>query len=313
MAELNWSDVQEQLVKDAVNKAFTEASVAMRMFRKPVGPVPGGTELVRNERIEVQISDDGPPTVRLNSFHDAVNLRLVNLSINVELTSEQVADESLSNALFSFRRAASTLALEQDRVVFAGYGRGFVNENSAFVVNQVDPQKGLADLPARYGFTGISGPPGVSLGQLIIRAIVDATKQLTGDSQPAPFACVLGSDLYGAVNDPSPSLVFPADRLPALMRLNSDGGVVEESRHIDRQTGIVVSLGGNAVDLVIGTPPTVQYLQRLPNARFLFRVYMRSTLRIRDDVTPPVAGFRVLPTAARYAVEAARVRALRGL
>jgi uncharacterized linocin/CFP29 family protein len=304
MAELNWTDAQWQSVNAAVNEAFGRASVASA-FLPLYGPVAGSAETVRNEHL--QRVGAQPVTVRLDAFHDAVNLRLVNLTVNVELTSEQVADETLSNALLAFRRAANILALEQDRVVFAGYGRGFVNENSTAVVNRVDPQKGLADLPARYGFPPLLARTGVSLGQLVVTAVVTAMNTLEGNSHPAPFACVLGNSLYEAVHDPSASLVLPADRVTPLLK----GGPLLRSGQINLETGIVVSLASNAVDIVIGTPPTVQFLQRQPNARFLFRVYLRFALRIRDQARLPVAGFRVLPDATRIAREAAKVRSLR--
>jgi hypothetical protein len=298
------------MVNDGVTQALKDASASKFLWR--YGDVPPGAEIVRNERIQrVPGALPGAPvTVRLNSFHDAVNLRLVNLTVNVELSSEQVADATLSNALLAFWAAANTLALEQDRVVFAGYGRGFVRENSPCVVNQVDPQVGLADLPARYGFPGLvwPQPPPATLGQLVVTAVVNAMNTLEGNSHPAPFACVLGNTLYEAVHDPSASLVLPADRVTPMLK----GGPLLRSGQIDPETGIVVSLAGNEVDIVVGTPPTVQFLQRQANARFLFRVYLRFVLRIRDNASPPVAGFRVLPGAQRIALEAGRLRALRG-
>ena len=304
MAELNWSDAQWQKVKDAVTEAFGKASVASA-FLPLYGPVTGGTETVRNEHLE-RAPGVRPVTVRLNSFHDAVNLRLVNLTVNVELSSEQVADETLSNAMLAFRRAANILALEQDRVVFAGFGRGFLNENSPAVVNQVDPQKGLADLPARFGFAGLALPqPNVTLGQLVVSAVVNAMNTLEGDSHPAPFACVLGNTLFQAVHDPSESLVLPADRVTPMLK----GGPLLRSGQIDATTGIVVAFASGAVDIVVGTPPTVQFLQRQPDARFFFRVYTRFVLRLRD-VKPPVAGFRIRPNPPEIAREAARIRLL---
>ena len=156
MAELNWTDAQWQNVNAAVTEAFGKASVASA-FLPMYGPLAGSAEIVRNERLQ-QDDTSTPPTIRLDRDHSGVNLRLVNLTVNVELSSEQVADETLSNALLAFRRAANILALEQDRVVFAGYSRGFADENSTFVVNQVEPQKGLADLPARYGFPPVESP-----------------------------------------------------------------------------------------------------------------------------------------------------------
>jgi uncharacterized linocin/CFP29 family protein len=307
MAELNWSDAQWQTVNDAVTEAFGKASVTSA-FLPLYGPVAGSTETVRNERLVRVAGVPGTPiTISLNAFHDAVNLRLVNLTANVELSSEQVADEALSNALLTFRRAANILALEQDRVVFAGFGRGFARENSPAVVNHVDPQMGLADLPARSGFNPLVVPRGGTLGQKIVTAVVTAMNTLEGNSHPAPFACVLGDKLFVAVHDPSASLVLPADRVTPLLR----GGPLSRSGQIEPDTGIVVSLAANAVDIVVGTPPGVQFLQRQGDARFLFRVYERFALRIRDAATPPVAGFRIPPDAAQITKEAARLQALR--
>jgi hypothetical protein len=78
---------------------------------------------------------------------------------------------------------------------------------------------------------------------------------------------------------------------------------------MDPNTGIVVSRAGDTVDVVVATEPTVQFLQRTDNARFLFRVYERFVLRIRDRNQPPMAGFRVGPTAADRAAERNILRA----
>jgi hypothetical protein len=103
---------------------------------------------------------------------------------------------------------------------------------------------------------------------------------------------VLGSELFNRVHDPSKSLVLPADRITPLLK----GGPLLRSGKMDENAGIVVSLSGNAVDIVVGTPPTVQFLQRNSDAKFLFRTYERFVLRIRDKVRSPVAGFRIRPT-----------------
>src|SRR5262245_61368283 len=94
MDQLNWSDAQWQKVKDAVTEAFNKASVASA-FLPLYGPLSGSAEIVRNERLK---QDDGtsPPTIRLDGDHPDVNLKLVNLTTNVALSSEQVADETLS-------------------------------------------------------------------------------------------------------------------------------------------------------------------------------------------------------------------------
>src|SRR5688572_17826181 len=105
MADLNWSDAQWQKVNDAITEAFGRASVASA-FLPLYGPLPGSAETVRNERLK-EDDPSKPLTVTLDSDHDAVNLKLVNITVKVELSSEQVADETLSNGLLAFRRAAN--------------------------------------------------------------------------------------------------------------------------------------------------------------------------------------------------------------
>jgi len=295
MADLNWSDAQWQKVKDAVTEAFGKASVASA-FLPCYGPLAGSTETVRNERL---IRDDTttPRVVRLDADHDAVNLKLVNLTVNVVLSSEQVADETLSNATLAFRRAANILAQEQDRIVFAGFNRGSRSDDSQFVVNNIGPQQGLADGPARLRFRGLNQATGV--GRAVVSAVVDAIHRLEDSLHPAPFACVLGNELFNRVHDPSRSLVLPADRITPLLK----GGPLLRSGQMEDIAGIVVSLAGNAVDIVVGTPPTVQFLQRQTDAKFVFRVYERFVLRIRDKSQPPVAGFRIRPSDAERSDE----------
>ena len=308
MADLNWSDAQWQKVNDCVTEAFGKASVASA-FLPLYRPLSGSAETVRNERLIVGLPG-APTTVSLDADHDDANLRFVNLTVNVDLSSEQVAEDSLSNAMLAFRRAANILAQEEDRVVFEGYNRGTVASLSPFVRPNTPAQRGLADLRARarfddlnvyrtqiaaQGLLGVAGAAGLagaigaaaSIGPAVVSAVVAAISQLERDSNPSPFFCVLGTDLFDRAHDPTPSLVLPADRILPLLK----GGSLLRSGMMDANTGIVVSLSAGAVDLIVGTPPTVQFLQRTAGGRFLFRVYERFALRIRDEVTQPFAGF----------------------
>ena len=87
--------------------------------------------------------------------------------------------------------------------------------------------------------------------------------------------------------------MLPADRITPMLK----GGPLLRSGQMDVGTGIVVSQAGNTIDVVVGTEPIVQFLQRTGQARFLFRVYERFVLRIRDQNPDqrPVAGFRIGP------------------
>ena len=277
MAELSWTEAQWQKINDAVTEAFGKASVATA-FLPCYGPLAGGTETVRNERLSEK---DGTTTINLDADHDAANLKLVNLTVKVELSSEQVADETIANALLAFRRAANILAQEEDRIVFDGYKRG--GKDSRFVANALDPQQGLADALARLDFVSLVDRRGPS----VVTAVVKAIEKLEDTSNPGPFACILGNKLFEAVHEPTSSMVLPADRITPIVK-----GPLLRSGKMDEHTGIVVSLSANAVDIVVGNPPTVQFLQRTEEGRFLFRVYERFVLRLRDIVRPPVAGFK---------------------
>ena len=269
MAELNWSDAQWQRVNDAVKDSFEKSSVA-GSFLECYGPLLGSAETVRNERLIDPL--DNNLTISLDGDHDAANLKLVNLTVKVELSSEQVAEDALSNAILAFRRAANILAQEEDRIVFQGYGRGD-DKDSRFVANTIRPQKGLADMPARQAFRDVEGTI-KNRGQALVSAVVEAIQSLEDNSNTSPFACILGNKLFNAAYAPTDSLVLPADRITPLLK----GGPLLRSGQMNSSTGIVVSLAGKAIDLVVGTPPSVQFLQRTPEARFLFRVYERFVL-----------------------------------
>jgi uncharacterized linocin/CFP29 family protein len=302
MSELNWSDGQWQKVKDSVTEAFAKASIA-NAFLPCYGPLSGSAETVRNEVIvQNPANPPRPNTISLDADYLDVNVKLVTVTVNVELSSEQVAEEALSNATLAFRRAANILAQEEDRVVFQGYGRGFPPDNSRFVKAATGPHQGLADLPARRRFRSLNPMVG-GAGQAVVSAVVRAVSDLDDRFHPAPFACVMGNRLFGDANTPTQSLVLPADRIAPLLR----GGPFLCSGTIDTNSGIIVSLAGNDVDIVVATPPTVQFLQRNEFAKFIFRVYERFVLRIRDTIYPPVAGFRIQPTPALTAAERQRL------
>jgi len=291
MGDLNWTDDGWRKVKDAVTDTFGKASVASA-FLPLYGPLASSAETVRNERLLDTDSFQKPLT--LDGDHNAANLKLVNLTVRVKLSSEQIADESMSNALLAFRRAGHILALEQDQIVFEGHARK--GKDSDFVANTVGPQKGLADYDTRQTFTKlvVNPPPGGAdagintTGLAVVSAVVGAIRRLEDDSHSTPFACVLGNELFEAVQQPSFAFVLPSDRITPLLK-----GPLLRSGKMDAATGIVVSLGTNSVDIVVGTPPTVQFLQRTKDAKFLFRVYVRFALRIRDKKKPPVAGFTI--------------------
>jgi uncharacterized linocin/CFP29 family protein len=69
------------------------------------------------------------------------------------------------------------------------------------------------------------------------------------------------------------------------------GGPVLRSGSLADDYGIVVAVSAEPFDLVVGTPPAVEFLQVDANEDYVFRVYERFALRIKDDTAIHV--FRV--------------------
>ena len=337
---LGWSEAQWEMVNNAVAEAFGKASVA-GAFLPRYGPLPESAEYVRDERFtktgaEVTVGDN-------------TTLKLFNLTVKVEVSNEQAADDALSSALLAFRRAANTLAQVEDDIVFNGFDpddatnkrREVQKTRAAFaqslqgkpktaakinlekaqraartalvvVSDHPDPSTGLANVDSNASPIPRPEPPAEEsdVGGHVVAEVVAAIGRLEDDSHPGPFACVLGPSLFVEVHRPvKGSLVLPADRITPLLN-----GPLLRSGQMASDRGIVVSLAAGAIDIVVATPPKAQFLQRTANAKYLFRVYERFVLRIKDkkdkddkDKEPPRPAVRAFEIGPAPAVLAVRV------
>lgn len=295
-----WTQAQWDMVQSELTQAFEKASVAMALL-PCYGPLNGSIETVRREELS---SDTDPITVS-----DDATVTLITLAVRVELTNQQVADESLSSALLAFRRAANRLAQAEDALVFNGTavaqpstratGRRQASLLANVVVTGGQTVDGLTALtrvaagsPARaQGRRGAGGG-----AEDLVATVARAVAELEGDSHTGPFACVLGQSVFELAHTPNEgSLVLPADRIMGLLTGPgaSSKGVLLRSGQMGRQTGIVTSMSSRDIDIVVGTPPKVQFLQVTQDARHLFRVYERFIVRIKDPAHPSVRVFTI--------------------
>lgn len=303
MSELGWTDAQWDKVNRAITEAFEKSNVAER-FVTCYGPLGESAETVRAPKLIRR----GNSAAKL-SIEDDTTTKLFNLTVKVTLSSEQVAEESLSSALVAFRRAGATLAQVEDDVVFNGYDPAVQQQNKANkkrqreeeltldVVRSGPPKtEGLASKPdagqplgrqsRSKGQNKIDPPDQEGLVKEIAKAVVS----LESEANPGPFACVLGTELFALAHTPTKgSLVLPTDRITPLL----DGGPLLRSGSMLPTHGIVVSLATDVIDIVIATPPRAQYLQRDDDAKYVFRVYEKFVLRIKDADKPPVYTFEL--------------------
>ena len=121
---------------------------------------------------------------------------------------------------------------------------------------------------------------------------------LQGAGQYGPYALVLQTTPYADTYAPvAAGLVITADRIKPLMTAGFYGSgtlptnipasvsfVVPPAAPAGNAsfTGVLVSLGGNTMDIVVGLDATTAFMQQDPNGNFRFRVVERFALRLKD-------------------------------
>ena len=119
-------------------------------------------------------------------------------------------------------------------------------------------------------------------GHAIVSAVSGAIGLLEQNGHFGPFAVVLGQGLFLVAQTPDVgSLVMPQDRIIPFL----GGGPLLRSSTLDAfggYSGVVVALGGAPVELVVATDMSLQFLQVTSEPVFIFRVYEKIALRIRE-------------------------------
>jgi len=90
---------------------------------------------------------------------------------------------------------------------------------------------------------------------------------------------VLDQAYFTAVQTPnSSSLVLPQDRIIPFL----GGGPLLRSSALPDRSGVVMALGGAPVELVVATDMSLNFLQVTTDPMFVFRVYEKVVLRIKE-------------------------------
>jgi uncharacterized linocin/CFP29 family protein len=167
---------------------------------------------------------------------------------------------------------------------------------------------GLLDLPAVAGAPGAPAQllplvqavpvkllnakdPGI-YGSNTFGAVAKAYATLQDAGQYGPYALVLQTTPYADTYAPvvGGTLVITADRIHPLMTAGFYGaGTLPQGTPATSlggapasYVGVLVSLGGNTMDLVVGLDATTAYMQQDPNGNYRFRVVERFALRLKD-------------------------------
>lgn len=290
-ADLNWSDDQWNLVQQTVSQEAKRARVGAS-FLPIYGPLDSSTVAVPRLRLG-QGGVAGNPQQRLwvNSDPD---LTLATIASLVYLRTNEAADPDLSAALSLFRRAANLIARTEDALIFGGQpDAGLWPPQSPAALRAVGTIRGggpneglfppaLPNPPVAGAIPGIP-PRGVvhvnpGNGAALVAAVVTAITNLEAAGHYGPYACVLANDLFELACQPVvASLVMPRDRMLPFL-----DGQLFRSGAVPARYGVVVSLGGDPIELVVASDISVKFLQINTEPRYVFRVSERIALRAKE-------------------------------
>lgn len=272
--QLPWGEAEWSRIRQIVHDEALRTRIAAS-FLPLYGPLPGASESVPVNTLQIFTEAAGSPSIL--TVDDYTTQRLASVSVNVQLKNHMLSDPELSAATILFRRAAGIVARVEDSVIFNGkHGKlplpGMEKEGDVFHVGGASEYQGLLDhstpLPVE----------GDDLGPAIFAAVVDAVTHIEDQGYHKPFAVVLASDLFNAIHKPMPnSMVLPRDGIPPIIE-----GPLLKSSTLPEGHGVVISLQGEPVEIVVPSDISVRYLQSTLDGAHVFRVSQRFLLRVKD-------------------------------
>jgi uncharacterized linocin/CFP29 family protein len=305
-----WGQEIWNRIDQAVHDEMQRTRVAMK-FIPMYAPVTPGTLTIPADRItssqplEVdqneadRITSSQPLEVDQNEVE-----QMIQIQVQFRLTHEQVMrEEELRTAVTLATRAANQLAQAEDVIIFQGptaidpksedYHSLF--QNKIVEHKSGKPRQGLLgaaekrfeqvkltqrDNPQRRKGWGENTFEAVSAAYSRLQSGRDNLNQ----AHYGPYALVLHHKPYADTYAPlENTLILTADRIEPLMTAGFYGtGTMREFEGREFE-GIVVSLGGNTMDLAYAVDATTAVLQEDVDGFWRFRVYERFALRLKDD------------------------------
>lgn len=316
--KIHWSKEVWDRIDKAVHAEMMRTRIAQKFL--PIRPVLPRTTSVPFDSIQgpsqadTTFSVDEGATTRLNEYW-------VEFSLTPQQVDHETGDLmelGHSTAVTLATRAANILAQAEDAVIFQGanafpqpslFNPPQVNNPNPppaqitpppSVLNRGTPlDSGLLDLP----IAGAAAPPllppvravqvaplaaanpGV-YGSNTFQQVSNAYALLQGVGQYGPYALVLQTTPYADTYAPvAAGLVITADRIKPLMTAGFYGSGTLPTANLPGgavSSGVLVSLGGNSMDLVVGLDATTGFMQQDPNGNYRFRVVQRFALRLKD-------------------------------
>jgi uncharacterized linocin/CFP29 family protein len=212
---------------------------------------------------------------------EGITKPFIEISVEFSLTQSQVDNEAtLHTGRTLAKLAAKSLALAEDTLLLQGHGAQLPNRMK--VINRQSAEEGLIgvgdgrDIPVRALEPG--GGTTAVYGASLFTAVTNGIAELNKKGQPGPYALLLESSVYADAFSPvANTLATTADRLTPLLT----GGFYGTGA-LPKDTGLLVSLGGEPTTIYIAQDAITAYTQEDGEGNYRFRVFERVQFVARD-------------------------------
>jgi uncharacterized linocin/CFP29 family protein len=273
-ANLDWSTDNWSSVDQAVHDEVVRVEIARRFM--PVYMTTSDARYVPADTVDTT----DPQTLTVD---EAAQISIFEISVGFALTQQQVelvtaGDMSTMTTLAT--RAANILGGAKDELIWKGdraltedlfTSKRVKHGNSSF-------GKGLLDLADETIEVPFADPSQKSYGENTFAKVAEGYAKLQNKGQYGPYAIVFHTIPFAKAYEPlQTTLITPADPIKGLVTEWFYG-----TGTLDPFTGLLISLGGNTVDLAIGQDAITANMQIDTNRLSQFMVYTRFVLRAKD-------------------------------
>ncbi len=306
--KIYWSNEIWDYIDMAVHDECTRVRVAAKYL--PIHPVPDHTTTVPADSVSAPDAEAG--VIGAFAVDEGAVTRLIEFWVEFSLTPQQLEQESqianahrgYSTAVTLATRAANLLVRAEDMIIFRGqvaFGTGFFQENirsrgvpADFGLLDIIPAEAsssVPELPKEQVITVDRSDPASKVpvyGENTFKAVAQGYAVLQDKGHYGPYGLTLQTIPFADTHAPlAGTLIMPADRIQPLATAGFYGsGTLAAATTADAEpqfTGSMVSVGGNTVDLVVGTDATTAFMQQDVDGNYRFRVLERLALRLKDN------------------------------
>ena len=295
--KLSWPQEMWDRIDAAVHDEMKRTVIARRFI--PGVPVAPDALTVAADTVTVNTGE--PPAAAnkgLLQVNESAVTEIIEIWVEFSLTQQQVEREAtLSSAVTLATRAANLLAQGEDLLINQGND---VLKNNPLFTEGTNPyprrprsrRARKPEIPAQRrrgsGTRCRSSPMPRTreerYGENTFGVVQDAYSRLQGKGHYGPYALVLPPGPNADTRAPlKATLIMPADRITSLVdgRFYGTGTLPE----IPELFGVMLSWGGNTINLVIGRDATTAFLQEDSEGLYRFRVFERFALRDKDPTS----------------------------